>query len=564
MPPRSISPASTADRNAEHQREEPDPDRAATPPPPPPPKDIYATLASTLAPMDAEQYYQSNQRDLPEDHATLQGWKQEKRNDNEWGTEKDLLWEDPWKGTADAFLEAAAETYPRPPGDTRHGLHALLAFHSWKHRHTVTLHPLDHNPHQWTPEEDATAAITVQQSSENPEEYHTTWNDPAPHPPASPTLPDVFATISAELQEAKAPQQLDEEMLQAPSRSTTQDQPRTEPLTHPITTIELPPQHRTTRDRNGFRDLPQERAVHNSTLRWDEITPGLQGIRLHSITEPTTTWALRTDRHHLLLTVQGDATITPTEGDPVTAAPAHAVHIPPQASSAPMTVHPGPTRWQAIVITYPAPNDHTHTWQQRWEDIRRDLLEEYLGLTRTHHTLHPIRGVGQAPHGIHAPGVWAYATPINPQAAEDIKTALSIQQAQTQTPQRNNQRGYTIRWAYQDHDTLTPQTGAPPSRHQHHRPPPSRNSGSHTGRGPGILGPTIPGGNQSGAPCEGPRQAPNTEAAPPLIQARPDGTHHPGRMGHPLHHPPHHHPQETTPPRSPSPATSPTPHRCMS
>ena len=98
--------------------------------PPPPQKDIYATLASTLAPMDAEQYYQSIQRDLPEDHATLQGWKQEKRNDNEWGIEEDLLWEDTWKGTTDAFLEAAAETYPRPPGDTRHGLHALLAFHS--------------------------------------------------------------------------------------------------------------------------------------------------------------------------------------------------------------------------------------------------------------------------------------------------------------------------------------------------------------------------------------------------------------------------------------------------
>ena len=267
MPPRSISPASTADRNAEHQREEPDPGRAATPPPPPPPKDIYATLASTLAPMDAEQYYQSVQRDLPEDHATLQGWKQEKRYDNEWGTEEDLLWDDTWKGTADTFLEAAAETYPRPPGDTRHGLHALLAFHSWKHRHTVTLHPLDHNPHRWTPEDDATATITVQQSPENPEEYHITWDDPAPHPPTSPTLPDVFAAISAELQEAKAPHQLDEDMPQAPSPSTTQDQPRTEPLTHPITTMELPPQHRTTPDRNGFRDLPREWAVHNGTLR---------------------------------------------------------------------------------------------------------------------------------------------------------------------------------------------------------------------------------------------------------------------------------------------------------
>ena len=65
MPPRSISPASTADQNAEHQREEPAPDRAATPPPPLPPKDIYATLASSLAPMDAEQYYQSIKGDLP-------------------------------------------------------------------------------------------------------------------------------------------------------------------------------------------------------------------------------------------------------------------------------------------------------------------------------------------------------------------------------------------------------------------------------------------------------------------------------------------------------------------
>ena len=87
-------------------------------------------------------------------------------------------------------------------------------------------------------------------------------------------------------------------------------------------------------------------------------------------------------------------------------------------------------------------------------------------------------------------------------------------------------------------------TGGPPSRHQHNRPPPSRNSGSHTGRGPGNLGPTIPGRNQSGAPRDGPRQAPNTKAAPRPTQARPDGTHPPGRMGDPLHHPTHHHPQK--------------------
>ena len=179
-------------------------------------------------------------------------------------------------------------------------------------------------------------------------------------------------------------------MPQAPPPSTAQESHHREPHTQPITTMELHPQHRTTPDRNGFRDLPREWAFPNGTLRWDEITPGFQAIPLHSITKPTTSWTLATDRHHLLLSVQGDATITPTEGDPLTAAPAHAVHIPPQASSAPMTVHPGRTPWQAIVITYPAPNNHTHTWQQRWEDIRGDLLQEHLVLTRTHHTLHPV------------------------------------------------------------------------------------------------------------------------------------------------------------------------------
>ena len=354
----------------------------------------------------------------------------------------------------------------------------------------------------------------------------------ATHSPASPTLRDVFATISAELQEAKAPQRRDEEMPKAPSPQTTQESPRTEHLTHPITTMELPPQHRTTPDRNGFRDLPQEWAVHNGTLRWDEITPGLQTIRPHSITEPTTTRALLTGRHHLLLTVKGDATVTPTEGDPITAAPTHTVHIPPQASSTPMAIHPGPTPWQAIVITYPTPNDHTHTWQQRWEDIWGDLLQDHLGLTRTHHTLHPVGGVGQAPHGRHTLGLWVYATPINPQAAEDIKTALSIQQAQTQTPHRNTQRGYTIWWAYQDYDTLTPKPG----------PPPLDNNTT------ALLQAAAAAATQVGAPeTWGPQCLVETKVAPHAkAQEKPPSPKplHPPLKLDPLHHPQHHHRQE--------------------
>ena len=95
---------------------------------------------------------------------------------------------------------------------------------------------------------------------------------------------------------------------------------------------------------------------------------------------------------------------------------------------------------------------------------------------------------------MHTPGLWAYETPINQQAAEDIGVTLSIKQVWTGTPHRNRQRGYTIRSAYQDHDTLIPEPGLPPLD-----PLPSRDSGSHSIRGPTNLEPEIPGPNQSGA-----------------------------------------------------------------
>ena len=208
-----------------------------------------------------------------------------------------------------------------------------------------------------------------------------------PHPPASSPFQDIFGTISAGLQEGKAPLQPDDEMPQAPPPPTAQEHPHQELLANPITKMEIPPKHRTTPDRNGFGNLPREWAIHNGTLRWDKITPGLQAISLHSLTEPTDTRALPADRLQLLLTIQRDVTITPTEADPIGAAPAHAVHMPPPTVSAPMTVHPGPTPWQAH-------NDrNTHTWHHRWEDIRGDLHQEQLGLRCTHHTLDPVRGV---------------------------------------------------------------------------------------------------------------------------------------------------------------------------
>ena len=78
MQPHAESPAATADQSAEDQQQEPD--GATTPPPR---KDIYATLASTLAlPMDAEVYYHCVLGELPANQATLQGWRQAKGGDN--------------------------------------------------------------------------------------------------------------------------------------------------------------------------------------------------------------------------------------------------------------------------------------------------------------------------------------------------------------------------------------------------------------------------------------------------------------------------------------------------
>ena len=79
--------------------------------------------------------------------------------------------------------------------------------------------------------------------------------------------------------------------------------------------------------------------------------------------------------------------------------------------------------------------------------------------------------------------------PISPQAAEDIKATLSIQQAKTQTRNRNTQRGYTIWSAYQD----------PPPRAN---PPPPPGPQHCPCGGPGDLERTIPGRNQSSAPRE--------------------------------------------------------------
>ena len=360
MQPRSVSPAATADQNAEHQQQEPD--RAATPPPPPPPKDIYATLASTLAqPMDAEQYYQCVLRELSASHATLQGWRQAKMGDNEWGPEDNLLWENTWKSTMDTFLEAAAMTYPCPPEDTRHALHALLAFHSWKPHHTITLRPLDHNPHQWTPEDGATTAISIQQDPENPSGCHLTWNDPASHPSRLPQPPRRLRHHQRKNTRRKSPR-----------TTRKRDAPGTPPSNRtgaPPERAPHPPHHQ-----NG---APPTTPHHPGSQRISEPTAGIGSPQRHVPVGPNHTGAPGhppplNHRTHQHLGTTGRPPPPPphhprrcrhhaNERRPHNDSPRPSHPHTPTTSSAPMTVHPGPTPWQAIVIAYPSPKPHTHT-----------------------------------------------------------------------------------------------------------------------------------------------------------------------------------------------------------
>ena len=323
-------------------------------------------------------------------------------------------------------------------------------------------------------------------------------------------------------------------MPHAPSPRTAQESPHKEPPTHPITTMELHPQHRTTPDCKGFRNLPGEWAVHNGMLRWDEITPGLQAIRLHSITEPTTIWTLPTDHHHLLLTVEADATITPTEDKPYNSSPpsrrpdtftgiigtndrtpgpqpmvSHRHHLPcPQRPhthlAATMGGHSlGPPPGKPGAHTrpaYPPPGTTSRPSTTR---------HTHPGVMGVRHTRKPTSSRGRQDRTVHRAGP-------DPDPA----------------PQRPTRLHHLVGIARPRHP-YPPTSCPPPPRHQHHRPPPGCSSGSHPGRGPGNLVPAIPGQNQSGAPRESRKKSPHRRShstphsswihlsTPPTMNGRP-------------------------------------------
>ena len=87
----------------------------------------------------------------------------------------------------DTFLEAAATTFPGRPRDTRHG--STHSLHSTAGNTTTPSLSTSSTRIRtdWTPEDNATTAITIQQDPKKPSGYHLNWNAPATAtPPASP------------------------------------------------------------------------------------------------------------------------------------------------------------------------------------------------------------------------------------------------------------------------------------------------------------------------------------------------------------------------------------------
>ena len=169
------------------------------------------------------------------------------------------------------------------------------------------------------------------------------------------------------------------------------------------------------------------------------------------------------------------------------------------------------------------------------------------GTTRTHaHPLHPLPGARSSPSTTRhthpgALGIHHTHKPISSGGHQDrtFHPASPDPNPTAQHPTRLHHL-VGISRPRQPH----PPTRLPPPRHQHQRPPPGCSTGSHPGRGPGSLEPTIPGRDQSSAARKSRRKTPCAETAPSSTQTRHDGTHSPRRMHGPLHHPPHQQPQK--------------------
>ena len=170
---------------------------------------------------------------------------------------------------------------------------SLLAYHSWRWGHQVTLHRPQSGPHQWSPEQMAKWDIVLQLT---PEGFYILTHSGLPD-----TTPTAQALPLAQPQEDDADAPPPEECYWDPPTATTEHMP------HRLTNRHLPYNYHATSDSRGRRTLPLQWASPESTFTWGGILPGAVAL--------TYLWLRDTEAHtqapgaHLLLTLEGEAAI---------------------------------------------------------------------------------------------------------------------------------------------------------------------------------------------------------------------------------------------------------------
>ena len=371
-------------------------------------------------------------------------------------------------------MTAYVESVEDPEQDT---VLSLLAYHSWRWGHQVTLHRPQDGPHQWSPEQTAKWDIVLQLT---PEGFYILTHSGVPD-----ATPNAQALPLAQPQEDDADTPLPEECNWDPPTATTERMP------HRLTKRHLPHDYHATNDSRGRRTLPLQWASPEGTFTWGEILPGTVAL--------TYLWLRDAETHaqppgtHLLLTLEGEAAVenvhTAEGEDYVTANADTAVWLHAHQHTTPPTVVPGSHPWHVVIVRLPTGADAGSAqqgWADRWAHVCASLHEGLHRPSLTSHTLEPAPTTAESHTGAAPPsGVWAYTRTLHRGAAEALKTAISNHQGLVHTPHDNTQKGYTLWW---HHPAPARRGPAATGRPAWHRPRPHGDRPRRCRHGPASWG----------------------------------------------------------------------------
>ena len=288
-------------------------------------------------------------------------------------------------------MTAYMESVEDPEQDT---VLSLLAYHSWRWGHQVTLHRPPDGPHQWSPEQTAKWDIVLQLT---PEGFYTLTHSGLPD-----AAPNAQALPLAQPQEDDAGAPPPEECNWDPPTATTERMP------HRLTKRHLPHDYHATNDSRGRRTLPLQWASPEGTFTWGEILPGAVAL--------TYLWLRDAETHaqppgtHLLLTLEGEAAVenihTAEGEDYVTANADTAVWLHAHEHTTPPTVVPGSHPWHVVIVRLPTGADTGSAqqgWADRWAHVCASLHEGLHRPSLTSHTLEPAPTTAESHTGAAPP-----------------------------------------------------------------------------------------------------------------------------------------------------------------